>query len=301
MPGPTVALALSLAVAGILATGLSTGLGAPLNVVATTSILGDVVQQVGGERIELTLLLPPGTDPHTFDPSAREGRAVADADVVFMVGSGLEAEARLAGFLAGARGPVVAVAADGAPQDPRAAADPHVWLDPTQVGAWAERIAATLAKLSPDYAQEFHARAAAYADQLADLDEWIRGQVAELPPERRILIVDHLAFGYFAARYGFRQRAIVEGFSTLAEPSARELAAVEAAIRELSVPAVFATYGSSPVLPQRVAQDTGVQLVWLYAGTLSDPAGPAPTYLEMMRWNVSAVVAALDDQGEGSE
>ena len=268
------------------------GTAAPLQTVATTSILGDVVQQVAGEDVELSVLFPPDSDPHTFEPTPQDVALLSRADVVFVCGAGLEATlepilSSVGDVVEASWGVELRVFEDGR-------VDPHVWLDPNNVAVWADNVAAALAKLDPCHADDYRGRAAAYRRKLEELDAWIRREVEKIPEEGRILVVDHLAFGYFAARYGFRQAAaILPGFSTLAEPSARELAELEGTIRKLSVPAIFVSHTTSSPLVEQVARDTGVRVVRLYVGALSRPDGPAPTYLDLMRYDVSAIVAAL--------
>lgn len=275
-------------------------------VVATTTIVGDVVAQVGGEAIALTVLLPPGADPHAFEPTPRDLARVADADVVFTNGVGLEAQ--LLPLLVGAARRIVPLA-DGLPllpfsEEERASEeehdhaaeglDPHVWFDPTNVLLWTGTIERTLAEIDPPGAEGYAARGAAYRGTLAALDAWVFEEVATVPPERRRIVADHSAFGYFAARYGFEQAgAIFPGGSPLAEPSARNLAALEDAIRSLGVPAVFVSTTVNPALAERVAEDTGARLVFLYVGSLSALGGPAASYLDLLRYDVRAIVDAL--------
>jgi len=268
---------------------------AQIAVVATTSIVGDVVRHVGGGRIVVVVLFPLGTDPHTFEPTPRDVVALVHADVVFINGADLEET--LAPILESAelRPKVVNLSVglalrklDGEGDDP------HVWFDPTYIIAWTHRVQQALTSLDPAGASEYAARADAYAASLEDLDAWIEHQVEAIPPEQRVLVTDHWVLGYFAARYGFREAgAIVPGFSTLAEPSARDLAALEDQLRTLRVPAVFVSPGFNPALATRLAQDTGVRIVILFHGSLSAPNGPAPTYLELMRENVRRIVEAL--------
>jgi ABC-type Zn uptake system ZnuABC Zn-binding protein ZnuA len=268
-------------------------------VVATTTIVGDVVAQVGGEAIALTVLLPPGADPHAFEPTPQDVARVAEADLVFVNGGGLEAQ--LEPLLRGAAKRIVSVS-EGVPFRPfggdsghaAEGVDPHVWLDPTNVDRWTEAIERTLIDIDPAGAEGYAARAAAYRQALAALDAWVVQEVAAIPPERRRIIADHAAFGYFAARYGFDQvGAIFPGGSPLAEPSARDLAALEDAIRSLGAPAVFVSTTVNPTLAERVAEDTGARLVFLYVGSLSAPGGPAASYLDLLRYDVRAIVDAL--------
>jgi len=267
------------------------GVAGPLQLVATTSILGDVVRQVAGGAHELSLLIPPDTDPHTFEPTPQDVALLSQADAVFICGAGLE-EA-LEPILSSARDVVEASCGIELRVFEDGRVDPHVWLDPNNVAVWADNVAAALAKLDPEHADDYRARAAAYRLKLKEPAAWIQAEVEQVAGERRILVVDHLAFGYFAERYSFRQLAIIPGFSTLAEPSARELAELEAEIRALSVPALFLSHTTASPLIDQVARDTGVRVVRLYVGALSGPDGPAPSYLELMRYDVSAIVAVL--------
>ena len=269
-----------------------------LQVVATTTIVGDVVRAVGGDAIALTVLLPPGVDPHTFEPTPQDVAAVADAAVVFANGAGLE------GFLepllqnAGGEARLVFVSEGIAYRRLNAGAsvDPHVWFDPLNVLVWVQNIEEALRTLDPTHAEVYVANAQRYRTALRELDAWIRDQVARVPPERRRLVTDHAVFGYFADRYGFAQvGAIVPGMSSAAEPSAQELAALEDAIRRAGVPAIFVGATVNPNLAQRIAEDVGVRVVFLYTGSLSPPGGPADSYLKLMRYNVSAIVDALTE------
>lgn len=271
------------------------GAAGPVRAVATTSILGDVVREVGGDLVQLTVLLPPDTDPHTFEPAPQDMARLSRADVVFICGAGLEAA--LEPYLSLAPRVVDLSRGIALRSFPDGGVDPHVWLSPLNVAIWVKKIAAALAELDPAHAEGYHARAQGYRQQLAFLDSWIEEQAEKIPEGRRVLVVDHLAFGYFADRYGFRQAAaILPGFSTLAEPSARGLAELERTIRKLSVPAIFVSHTTSSPLVEQVAYDTGVRVVHLYVGALSGPDGPAPTYIALMRYDVLAIVAAL---GEG--
>ena len=172
--------------------------------------------------------------------------------------------------------------------------DPHVWTDPRLVSLWAERTAQALGELDPANAATYQANAAAYQQQLSELDAWIEAQVAQIPAGNRKLVTDHETFNYFADRYGFQTvGAVIPGFSTLAEPSAQELAALEDAIRSLGVKAIFVDSTVNPALAERVAQDTGTRLVRVYSGSLSEAGGEAGTYLDYMRFNTNAIVSAL--------
>lgn len=172
--------------------------------------------------------------------------------------------------------------------------DPHLWTDPNNVLIWVDNIEAAFAELDPAHAEEYAANAEAYRAELMALDAWVREQVAAIPEGRRVIVTDHTSFTYFADEYGFEQAgAIVPGYSTLAEPTAKELAELEDAIVALDVKAVFVGNTVNPALAERVSEDTGVHLVYLYTGSLSEPGGEADSYLDFIRYNVNAIVAAL--------
>ncbi len=279
-----------------------------LRVVATTSIVGDVVHQIGREAIALTVLLRPGVDPHTFAASPQDVARIAEADVVFAVGAGLEAFLEPLLREAGGRARRVDLAA-GIPLRPFEAGrpeeeheeghahgpmDPHVWLDPTHVITWTFTIEETLSRLDPGRAAFFRQNAEAYRAELRALDEWVRAQVAEIPPERRLLVTEHQVFGSFAHRYGFVQAGVIlPGVSTAAQPSAQEIARLEETIRARGIRAIFVSSTVDPTLARRIAEDTGVRLVRLYVDSLSEPGGEADSYIRMMRYNVRAIVEAL--------
>lgn len=285
------------------------GAGEKLRVVATTSIVADVVANVGGDRIALTVLMPLGADPHSFQPTPQDMTALEKAHVVYASGAGLEtfleplmANAQVGNRLVAVSTGVALLEAAEAHEDEWAeeethhheGGDPHTWLDPNNVIVWVDNIRDTLSALDPSGAATYRANAQAYTAQLRELDAWIRQQVAQIPAANRKLVTDHTAFTYFAARYGFEQvGAVIPGYSTLASPSARDLAALEDAIRAQGVRAVFTGKTVNPALAERVAQDTGVRLVFLYTGSLGEAGSPASTYLGMMRYNVSAIVEAL--------
>ncbi len=273
--------------------------GEKLRVMATTSIVADVVGRVGGDRIVLQVLLPLGADPHAFEPTPQDVTAVADAHVVFINGAGLEA---FLDKLLGSAGEGVIVipvsygvdliALDA--HDHVRGVDPHTWFDPNNVAVWTRNIAQALSALDSENAETYAENAEAYEVELGELDAWIQDQVAGVPEGNRKLVTDHASFGYLARRYGFEQvGAVFPGYSTLAEPSARELAALEDAIEKYEVRAVYVGLTINPDLARRVAEDTGTKLVYLYAGSLSEEDGPAGDYLAMMRYNVSAIVDAL--------
>lgn len=280
------------------------GEGEPLRVVATTTIVGDVVARVGGDAIELMGLLPPGADPHTYEPTPTDMTTVFRAHVLFVNGLGLEEFLERTLRNGDSDLPVVPVSAGIQPRtmeeqerkhEHTGEVDPHVWLDVRNVMVWVENIRQALSALDPDHADLYAANAAAYLAELKALDAWIQEQVASVPPQNRKLVTNHPALGYFADRYGFEQVAAVYPISPGAEPSAREIAELEDGIRRFGVSAVFAETTVNPRLAEQVARDTGVRLVTLYTGSLGGPGSGAETYVAMMRYNVRAIVEALSE------
>jgi ABC-type Zn uptake system ZnuABC Zn-binding protein ZnuA len=302
------ALACLVAVTALLGVA-SSALG--IDIVATTTLVGDTVRMIAGDDANLVTLLPENADPHAFSPTPSDVAILSDADVVFLSGADLEAD--LADLLTNAGGLVVDLSArvalreatshghdhegeeaDHGGEHSHGEYDPHVWFDPTNVMIWSSVIEQTLSGLDPQNAAGYADRAAAYRRALADLDLWIWDRIGGLPDDRRNLVTDHLAFGYFAARYGLRQvGSIFPGISTLAEPSAREIADLINSIESLAVPAIFVGTTVNPALAESIAADTGTQVIPLYTGSLSGPSGPAATYIEFMRYNTEAIVNAL--------
>ncbi len=283
--------------------------GEKLKVVATTSIVADVVKNIGDEKIDLVRLMPLGADPHTFEPTPRDVAAVSDAHVVFANGAGLEAFLGPLLDSAGAKDRIVEVSRgielfqfgeeNGQERESEGEhgyerGDPHTWTDPTNALVWTDNIAHALRDLDPENVETYEANAKKYQAKLEELDAWVKEQVAQIPAAERKIVTDHRLFAYFADQYDFIQvGAIIPAYSTVAEPSARELAQLEDAIKDLGVKAVFIGKTVNPNLGQRVAEDTGTQLVFLYTGSLTEPGAEAGTYLEYIRYNVNTIVNAL--------
>ena len=175
--------------------------------------------------------------------------------------------------------------------------DPHVWLDPANVIVWTENIAAALSARDPAGSGTYQANAAAYIAELKALDEWIRSETARIPQEKRLIVTDHMLFNYFAEKYGFTVvGALIPSYSSLAQPSAQEIAALEDAIRQYNVRVILVGNTVNPTLAARVAEDTGTAMVQFYTGSLSNADGPAATYLDYMRYNVKTIANALSGE-----
>ncbi len=281
--------------------------GPKLRVVATTGPIGDAVRAIAGDAVELRVLLGPGIDPHTYVAIESDVRAFQRADVIFYNGLHLEAQLERILRQLGERGAATTVAvAETLPAEkllgwePATGKihDPHVWHD---VQLWKEAVQAirdTLLAADPAHAERYRARAVAYLAQLDALDAYIREQAATLPPERRILVTAHDAFGYFGRAYGFEVEAI-QGISSATEASTADIQALTGLILERNVPAIFVETTISPRTIEAVraaARAAGREVTLggeLYSDALGAPDGPAGTYIGMMRHNIDTIVAAL--------
>lgn len=277
--------------------------GGALDVVAAESFLADIAQNVAGERATVRTLVPPGTDPHAFEPTPRDVGAAVAADLLIVNGGGLEGP--LLGTLAGAGGKApIAVASAGLtsrtpqPGEPPLAAseqDPHFWLDPILVETYVRNIRDALVRADPQGAAQYDANAAAYTAKLDTLDAWIRAQVSTLPPESRKLVMGHASHGYFADRYGFRVvGTVIPGAGAGASPSARQLSELTAAVRHSGAKAIFVEAGENSQIARQIAAETGIAVVTdLLDHSLTPPGGEAPTYIDMMRFDTRRIVEAL--------
>lgn len=293
------------AVAALLAA--SPAAAEPLKVVASFSILGDLVAEVGGDRISVETLVGPDGDAHVFSPSPADAKKVADAKLVVENGLGLEGWMSKLAKSAGARTAAVVVStgvktremkdedaheAHGKGHD-HGQTDPHAWQDAANARIYVTNIRDALVLADPDGKAAYEANAAAYVAKLDALDAEIRSAWAKVPAERRKIITSHDAFGYYAAAYGVEILA-PQGVSTDTEASAKDVARIIRQIRAEKIPAVFVENISDKRLIQRIAKETGAKVGGaLYSDALSPKDGPAATYLDMMRSNLRELTAAL--------
>jgi zinc/manganese transport system substrate-binding protein len=277
----------------------------PLPVVASFSILGDVVQQVGGERVAVQVLVGPGSDAHVFQPTPAQARQVAAARLV--VSHGLGFEGWLPRFLraAGFKGSQLQVAAGikGLKVEPGAGGghkhhhhhdvDPHTWQDVASVIGWVPRIRDALCDHDVAGCDSYRQRAEAYTARLRALDAEIRAAWARVPAAERKLITSHEAFGYYAAAYGVRFLA-PQGLSTEASASARGVAQLVRQIKAEGIRALFVESIADPRLIEQIGRETGIVPAGrLYSDSLSPPGGAAATYEALMRHNTTQMVTAL--------
>ncbi len=279
----------------------------PVRAVASFSILGDLVRAVGGTRVVVSTLVGPNSDAHGFSPTPADARKLAEADIVFVNGLGLEGWFDRLIRASGTHAPVVVASAGVTPipaQDEHAhgagghdhgdhAVDPHAWQSVANVRIYVANIRDGFAKVDPAHADAYRDAAAAYIAELDALERAVRATIDGIPPDRRRIITTHDAFGYFAAAYGLRFVA-PQGVSTDSEASPRDVAAIIRQIRQDRIPAVFLENISDPRQMEQIARESGARIGGkVYSDALSGADGPAPTYLDMMRANLRAFAAAL--------
>jgi zinc/manganese transport system substrate-binding protein/manganese/iron transport system substrate-binding protein len=273
--------------------------GAPIvKVVTTMSILADMVQQVGGERVAAENIIPIGAGPEDYQPTPQDAQKIAGADIVFYNGHGLE-EWLGDLFRSAARPnqPQIAVS-DGLQALDAGSADfgrgnPHFWMSAALGARYVERIRDGLAQVDPAGQAAYAANAAAYSRQLLDLNEELKRQAARIPAADRKIVTNHDAFPYFAQEYGFTIVGNILG-NAESEPSAGELAVLVQAIRAQNVKAIFSESQFSPKLTRTIADEAGVTIVSsLYTDTLGDTGSGVSTYVDLLRYDMQEVVEAL--------
>lgn len=268
--------------------------GSAPDILTTTTILADVTRNVVGDGFTVESLLPAGADPHSYQPVPQDAAKIKGSKVLVIHGADYEEFLQPLLENAGGKEHLVDASTGLRLLSDEAGTDPHLWLDPNNVIAYTENIREGLKQFDPDGAEIYDANASAYIDQLTELDAWINGQVAQIEPQRRVLVTNHEAFGYFAERYGFRViGAIIPSFSSDAAPSAQQIAELIEQIKIHEVPAIFLDASDNPDLAQQIAAETGVRVVTdLHLESLTN-SGPAGTYIDMMRDNVTKIVQAL--------
>jgi manganese/zinc/iron transport system substrate-binding protein len=281
-----------------------------LSVVATIGMIGDAAERIGGDRVRVTSLMGPGVDPHLYKARAGDVRRLSRADLVLY--NGLHLEAAMGEVLEelGQRQRTVAVSTSidrsrlMSPPEFGGSFDPHIWFD---VGLWSEavgRIGQALVEADPEHAAEYSSRLAAYLEELAELDAWIRSRVATVPPARRVLITAHDAFGYFGRAYDFEVMGL-QGISTTAEAGTSDVQRLAAMIVARRIPAVFVETS----IPRRTIEAVQAAVSArgfnvaiggeLYSDALGDAGTPEGSYIGMVRHNVETIVAGLGGLDEG--
>jgi zinc/manganese transport system substrate-binding protein len=293
-------LGLALAGASLIAVSMPVHAATPgqkLKVVATITILGDMVKQVGGGHVVLTTLVGADGDAHAYEPSPADAKALSAADLVVVNGLGLEGWMVRLIKASGYHGPIV-VASEGVKpremdENGTTVADPHAWQDLANGHRYVVNIEAALAEADPAHAADYQAAAKTYLAAIDTMDRHVRSEIAEVPPERRKVVSSHDAFGYFGAAYGVEFVA-PQGISEDAEPSAADIKKLIDQIRREHIKVVFFENALSPRLVEQIGRETNAVVGGtLYADALSPPDGPAPTYLAVFRHNLPLLKAAM--------
>ena len=270
-------------------------------VLTSTTFLADITQNIAGDQLVVQSLLPVGADPHSYQPTPQDLVKINHSKLLVI--NGLEYEHFLELLLENAGGErSIITASDGlAPrtmEDEENAgqmvSDPHMWLDPSRVITYVENIRAGLAEYDPAGAETYQTNADEYTRKLMNLDEWIKDQVAQIPPERRLLVTNHEALSYFSDRYGFTViGTVLPSVSSDASASAGQLATLVDEIKAGGVSTIFLDASENPNLAQQIADETEIIVVTdLHLESLIE-GGPAATYLDMMQHNVMQIVSAL--------
>jgi zinc/manganese transport system substrate-binding protein len=288
-------LPVSLAVAALLSSPLA--MAKTVDAVASFSILGDIVQEVGGEHVKVTTLVGPDGDPHSFEPSPKDSKAINASDVVFVSGLGLEGWIDRLVTASGYKGHLV-TASEGVnsrkmEEDGKQITDPHAWNSMANGVIYATNVMNALIKADPQDADYFRQRGTAYIEQLQKLDAWAKTQFTGIPQSKRKVLTSHDAFGYFGQEYHVSFMAPV-GFSTEAEASASGVASLIKQIKEEKVKTYFIENQTDPRLVKQIAAASGAQPGGeLYPEALSGPQGPATTYIKAFKHNVETIVASM--------
>ena len=264
-----------------------------LNVVASFSILGDLVRNVGGERVAVTTLVGPDGDVHVYTPAPADAKKIADAKLVIINGLGLEGWLPRLVHSSGSGAAIVAATSGIAPRKLGSDADPHAWQSVVNARIYVANIRDALGAADPANAGVYRANVDVYLAKLDGLDREVREAVAQIPQARRKVISTHNAFGYFADAYGVEFIAPL-GVSTESEASARDIAGIITQVRSGKIPAVFLENISDPRLIRRISAETGARIGGtLYSDSLTGEKGDAPTYIDMVRHNIRALTSAL--------
>ncbi len=268
-----------------------------VNTVASFSVLGDIVKEVGGDHVTVATLVGPDGDPHTFEPKPADSQQLHNADVVFVSGLGLEGWMNRLITASGYKGHVI-TASEGVhsrtmEDDGKTITDPHAWNSAANGAIYARNVMNALIAADPADAEYFRQKGNAYIQTLEQLDTWAKKTFAAIPQSRRHVITSHDAFGYFGAEYGVKFLAPV-GFSTEAEASASDVAGLIAQIKQEKISTYFIENQTDPRLVKQIAAASGAKPGGeLYPEALTAPNGPAATYVAAFKHNVNAIAASM--------
>jgi ABC-type Zn uptake system ZnuABC Zn-binding protein ZnuA len=278
-------------------------------VLAIETFLADIAQNVAGDQFQVSYLIPPGLDPHSFELVPQDVVKLASSDLIITNGAGLESWLAVTLTSNTLNIPTIEASKGLTNRTPKPGEippsdvisqtgqilDPHFWLNPTDVITYVQNIRDAYSIMDPANAAAYASNAGVYIVQLNSLEQWIQTQVNEIPFQNRLLVTNHETFGYFADRYGFSiVGAVIPSTSTDASPSAQQMADLITIIKADKVKAVFLEIGSNSDLAQQVATETGIKIVEsLYTHSTSAAGGPATTYIDMMKYDTTQIVDAL--------
>ncbi|MDD5586375.1 MAG: zinc ABC transporter substrate-binding protein [Alphaproteobacteria bacterium] len=269
----------------------------PLRIVASFSILGDMVKQVGGDAVEVYVLAGPEADMHTYQPDPNGIRALAAADIIVINGLGLDQWMQRMIEASGTHAKLLVASAGAKPrllgEGDSAVADPHAWQNLAYGKLYVRNITGALMGALPARAEEIHERAVRYTKELKDMDKYVHEQLDDIPQDKRKIITTHDAFGYFGEAYNITFLSPL-GMSTGKEASPAGVAKLIEQIKDEGIKEVFIENMTDPRLMKRIAKESGAEMSGeLYSDSLSQPGGPAPTYLGMFRNNVPKLRKAM--------
>jgi len=267
-------------------------------VVATTTIIADIAEEIAGERVEVYCIMPIGGDPHIYQPVPGDARMIAHSDLVLL--NGLQLEGWLSELVrhAGGTRPMIRVA-DGVSvledEERHGEPDPHAWFNVRNIHIYVDNIVNGLVQIDPDGEEEYIQRADEYKQKLDELDTWVREQIETLPEDRRILITSHDAFRYFGEAYGVKVMAL-QGISTEAQPQTKDVITLVQTVQEHNIPAVFIETSVNPRMLEQIARDAGARIGGeLFSDSIGAPDHEGGSYLGMVRYNVRTFVEAMKE------
>ena len=269
----------------------------PVPVVASFSIIGDMVQNIGGDAVTVQTLVGPDSDTHTYQPTPNDAQHIAAAKIIFINGLSFEGWMPRLMESAGYQGAIITASTGVKPRtmtdDGKTITDPHAWQSLSNGRIYARNIAAALEQKIPDQANAIRARAEKYDATLAAMNTWVVRELANVPAMQRKIITSHDAFGYFGAAYSIKILA-PQGYSTESEPNAADIARLGDQMRAEHIKTVFLENMANPRLIEQLGKDAGAKVGGtLYSDALSEPKGAAPTYLDMFKNNVPKMKAAM--------
>jgi len=260
-------------------------------ILAVESFLADITKNVSGTMLKIDTLIPVGLDPHSFEPSPGDVAKIAKSDILVINGAGFEEW--LDGIITSANEKIIIVECSKGLKSQKG--DPHFWLDPNLVRVYVQNIRDALIESDPQGKDLYNKNAEEYTTRLMELDRWVTGAVKKIPEAKRLLVTNHESFGYYADRYGFTiVGTIIPGSSSTSSPSAKELSDLIEKIKATGAKAIFLETGSDPKIADQLARETNIKIVTeLYTHSITEPDGPAPTYIDMIKYNTNKIVESL--------